>query len=43
MSRVAGKVCVVTGAGNGGIGYGICEIAAEIGLDVVVLDLVSGG
>lgn len=39
LSKLAGSVCVVTGAGNGGIGYGMCEVAAELGLDVAVVDL----
>ena len=27
LSELAGTVCVVTGAGNNGIGYGIAEVA----------------
>eukprot|EP00937_MAST-01D_sp_MAST-1D-sp2_P001440 g1440.t1 len=39
LDDLGGTICVVTGAGHGGIGYGICEVAAEAGLDIAVLDL----
>jgi NAD(P)-dependent dehydrogenase (short-subunit alcohol dehydrogenase family) len=39
LAHLSDTVCCVTGAGNGGIGYGILEIAAELGLHCAVLDL----
>ena len=32
-------IAVVTGAGNGGIGWGIAKHAASLGMHVVVMDL----
>ena len=39
LQQLAGTVCVVTGAANFGIGYGIAEVAAQKGMDVVLMDL----
>lgn len=39
LRELAGTVCVVTGSGNNGIGYGIAEVAAQKGMDVVLMDL----
>lgn len=39
LAALRGTVCVVTGAGNGGIGYGICEVAADLGLHIALVDL----
>lgn len=43
LSELAGTVCVVTGAGNNGIGYGIAEEAAKKGMDIVLMDLHKSG
>jgi NAD(P)-dependent dehydrogenase (short-subunit alcohol dehydrogenase family) len=40
VTELAGKIAVVTGAGNNGIGWGICKHAAgELGMHVVAIDL----
>ncbi len=39
LSLLRGTVAVVTGAGNNGIGWGICKHAAGLGMHVVALDL----
>ncbi|MDA0788630.1 MAG: SDR family NAD(P)-dependent oxidoreductase [Proteobacteria bacterium] len=39
LSLLRGSVAVVTGAGNNGIGWGICKHAAGLGMHVVAMDL----
>ena len=40
LQELRGTVAVVTGAGNNGIGWGICcHAARELGMHVVALDL----
>ena len=41
LSVLTGTVCVITGAGNGGIGFGIGEVAAQMGMDVVSFTLTA--
>ena len=39
LESLRGSIAVVTGAGNNGIGWGIAQHAASIGMHVVVVDL----
>lgn len=39
LALLRGTVAVVTGAGNNGIGWGICKHAAGLGMHVVAVDL----
>ena len=39
LAALRDTVCVVTGAGNGGIGYSMCEVAASLGMHVALIDL----
>lgn len=40
LSELAGRIAIVTGAGNNGIGWGICQHAAGVlGMHVVAIDL----
>lgn len=43
LSALRGQIAVVTGAGSGGIGWGLCEHAAgKLGMHVVAVDLHDG-
>ena len=39
LTGLAGSVCVCTGAANGGIGFGILQVAAEHGMHLCCIDL----
>ena len=39
LEDLRGTVAVVTGAGNNGIGWGLCRHAAGLGMHVVAVDL----
>ena len=39
LSNFKDTVCVVTGAANFGIGFGMCERACEYGMSIALLDL----
>ena len=39
LSLLSDGICIITGAANGGIGFGIATRAMEIGMDILILDL----
>jgi NAD(P)-dependent dehydrogenase (short-subunit alcohol dehydrogenase family) len=39
LAELRGTIAVVTGAGNNGIGWGICKHAAQLGMHIVAVDL----
>jgi len=39
VHQLAGSIAVVTGAGNGGIGWGLARHCAALGMDVALIDL----
>jgi NAD(P)-dependent dehydrogenase (short-subunit alcohol dehydrogenase family) len=42
LSTLRGQIAIVTGSGNGGIGWGISRHAASLGMHVVMIDLHQG-
>ena len=39
LTHLRGTIAVVTGAGNGGIGWGLAKHCASLGMDVAIIDL----